>query len=1290
MRLLTHSLYICLFCSFNLAAQELQPGWGNEKVENQTPTRSRVILNGLWQFAPDGTTAAPEAASREWGLKHVPGAWANNHWRMQLRESIHRPGEGDRWQDIEWKELASAWYRRDLTIPADWNGSAILLAFERVSTDATVFINSKEVGQIAWPFGKVDITEAVTPGETANLEVRVVATTDAEEVLNFMATADSQVFKEKAKLNTRGLIGEVFLERRPKGAFIDDVFVITSIRENEVTIRVEVDGVPEGTELSLTAEMLDEKGKVEKSFRKKAPAPAPNTPLEVSWDWADPRLWDLGEPHLYTLKLRVQGDGMDDTYAQRFGFREFWIEGRDFFLNGRKVNFRPINPADGDATGNVALTRNHVRRYLEKGYNIGELWPIDHFQRGSLHYRDIWQEMADEEGFALIGNLPRINNFVRNKKWQFIWNDEKKERYRKLVEKEIKRFRNHPSILWWVNSANYFGHHRDQDPRAIGRHIDGLHPGWVQGKNAGLESHAVIKDFDPTRPVATHQGGEVGDVYMPNTYFNFFPLQDREEWLSDYVLNGTMPYLPVEFGTPLHCSFMRGKTHFGANIRTEPLLSEYAAIYLGPEAYETEPEAYRNDIASTFKEDQLYGNWQNRRSMITAPSFQAIQDLFIRNTWRSWRTWGISGGMIPWANGQGWAATDQSHQPTPSAEPFTPGHRGTHLPAEIAIKRHLFDAPGWERLLAADTMEEVNGPTLAWIAGSPEAFTEKNHSYRAGQEVSKQAVLLNDLNEDADYAMQWEAFVDGKSVATGEAQGRVATAEKVKLPISFTLPEALAAKTDGEIRLQARIGDREHEDTFAFRTFPNPGPLTVQASLDDPTGKTKAMLEAIGVQLESMPLGEAPLHLIGREALGTDQPLSDEVKAFAEKGGTVLVMIQDRDWYGKVPGLRLAEHLSRRAFPLTPEDPAIANLDTTDLRDWSAESTLVEAYPDYTAKDITQGKHRIPYWGWRWGSRGTVSSAMLEKPHHSAWTPLVEGEFDLAYSPLLELPVGEGRILLSTFDLEDQAPDTSAAAQLARQLLTRSQGPVEQEPTPLSTWDSLWANLGWEKAAPPSPAPKQPAPKLAPRQTVAYLGSEAGAKLLASMGAAFEQVDALPAKPQLLVVEDLAQVNHAKLQDYAAKGGHVLVLRQEKSSPGFTVTEKEKVGQFQLPPAWPEARGLSSSELRTRVDVTAPLIQEQEGLEVASGGWLAREPVGEGVIVYSQLDPRALPADEQTYHRYTRWRHTRALAQLLGNLGGQFKSDSRLFGRSQDSSPYHLDYIDDFERGDDPYRYFRW
>ena len=49
--------------------------------------------------------------------------------------------------------------------------------------------------------------------------------------------------------------------------------------------------------------------------------------------------------------------------------------------------------------------------------------------------------------------------------------------------------------------------------------------------------------------------------------------------------DGEMPISMVEFGTPMDCTFRRGRDGFTSNITSEPLLTEYVAIYFGNEAY---------------------------------------------------------------------------------------------------------------------------------------------------------------------------------------------------------------------------------------------------------------------------------------------------------------------------------------------------------------------------------------------------------------------------------------------------------------------------------------------------------------------------------------------------------------------------------------------------------------------------------------------------------------------------------------------------------------------------------
>jgi hypothetical protein len=155
-----------------------------------------------------------------------------------------------------------------------------------------------------------------------------------------------------------------------------------------------------------------------------------------------------------------------------------------------------------------------------------------------------------------------------------------------------------------------------------------------------------IKAADPTRPVFIHNGGSVGDIYTINNYLNFIPLQEREEWLSAYARNGDMPLMYVEFGTPVNISMMRGRNGFQRAYVSESWLTEFASIYLGNDAYKLEPADYRKRVAEIFIKDQTYQWSQQMRERDYAPSWMRLQDLFISNTWRSWRTMGMTGGMI--------------------------------------------------------------------------------------------------------------------------------------------------------------------------------------------------------------------------------------------------------------------------------------------------------------------------------------------------------------------------------------------------------------------------------------------------------------------------------------------------------------------------------------------------------------------------------------------------------------------------------------------------------------------
>ncbi len=168
-----------------------------------------------------------------------------------------------------------------------------------------------------------------------------------------------------------------------------------------------------------------------------------------------------------------------------------------------------------------------------------------------------------------------------------------------------------------------------------------------------------------------------------NCYLDLMPLQEREDWLSAWAESGEMPISMVEFGTPMDCTFRRGRHGFDSNITSEPLLTEFAAIYFGADAYSSEEPKYRQYLHDLFRGGMLYGSSENRLDEYA--NNHKIQQLYRINTWRSWRTAGLSGGLRTWS---------------------------------------------WMQ----DALEEINGPTLAWIAGPPGAYTAKDHHFSAGQQ----------------------------------------------------------------------------------------------------------------------------------------------------------------------------------------------------------------------------------------------------------------------------------------------------------------------------------------------------------------------------------------------------------------------------------------------------------------------------------------------------------------------------------------------------------------------------
>jgi beta-galactosidase len=1203
--------------------------WDQTNIVTVNAKREQVSLAGIWRFIPaaEGSAEPPE---RGWAYIKVPGSWQRSRGRSA---DLVAPGGGPLWDLYDGARVARAWYARQVPIPAQWQGRAISLRFDRVCTDALVYVNGTECGPIAWPWGSVDITSAVTPGRTADVRVLVAAIADAEQVGTFWQNAFLNVSYAPASLRSRGLTGGVFLESRAAEARVTDVFVRTSTRKMEIALDVELTGVKQAGPVHVVADMLDEKGEVQKSFAADATVAAQETQtVTVSWPWADPRLWDVGQPNLYTLRLTVQGAGLDDEYDQEFGFREFWIDGRQFYLNGTVIHLRQPCFHNGP--------RGQV------GDIFAEMGNGNVDTRGDTADSSRSLDDADRKGYLVAQYILNANKFMMASRGRFVWEQSKQRAFDRAAV-WMRHYRNHPSVVMWIAGFNFFNSADDADPRHIGR------SGWGQDDErwrrlmvAGQEMFDGLRKLDPTRVYYSHAGAYTGDVYTMNCYLDLLPLQEREDWLSAWAESGAMPVAMVEFGTPMDCTYRRGHHGFESNITSEPLLTEFAAIYFGADAYAAEEPKYRQYLHDLFRSGMLYQSSENRLDEYA--NNHKIQQLYRVNTWRSWRTAGLPGGLRTWS---------------------------------------------WMQ----DALQETNGPTLAWIAGPPGAYTAKDHHFRPGQKIEKQIVLINDTRQPRNFTAAWTATVDGKEVDQGRMQGSLAVSEMRFLPFQFIAPAVEAGdRAEGQLTLAATIGEATHQDTFAFRVFGEDRPGTGDIAVVDPNGMTGKMLADLGYRTHPWNGAAAPLVVIGRNALKDDATVAARLEPYVRAGGRALVCAQDPEWMTRALGWRVCPKVARRVFPV--DSQFARDVDADDLRDWTGSSSLIAAYPEYVGDYLRGNERDQPYAGWHWGNRGGVSSTAIEKPHRSGWRPLLECEFDLAYTPLMELDYGRGRLTVCTLDLEDHVALDPAARRLAGRL------------------------MDYALHAPLSPQASK----------VVYLGGAAGAAWLDRIGVSYQLSTTLDTDAGLLLIGPDATLDTTTLTAYLQKGGKAFFLPRAQADGWLDAIPARAADRFAgslSVPQWPEARGLSGSDLRWRCYLDNPPWLLSEGVEIGADGLIGRKVVGQGVALFCQVDPDRFQADEKTYFRYTRWRSTRAVAQLLANLGATFAGDNQIFQpvgfagklgwsvgpngdragpqatgprggsetsanpQPQDAGPlgsYCPDYRTDFPMGDNPYRYYRW
>ena len=465
-------------------------------------TRERKNLNGLWQFALDpngqGQTdswyADPLADAREMA---VPASFNDIAADAAVRDYF-----GD------------VWYQRAVWVPRGWEGRRIVLHFESATHRATVWVNETEVVSHEGgytPF-EADITDHVTPGQ----QVRITALVN--NTLHWQSIPPGVIEETPAGkrqrywhdfFNYAGIHRNVWLYTTNPAHFTD------------VTITTDLDGADGVITYADQAENAD--ALETKVILRDAEGQEIVTGGGVSGTLSVPNVhrWAPGDGYLYDLELQlIDGDTVVDSYHQSVGVRTVKVDGIRFLINDEPFYFTGF----GKHEDLPVIGKGHNDPYLLHDFELLKWIGANSFRTSHYPYAEDVIDYADRQGIVLIDETAAVGlnmglgggifggqGYVTFSSETV--NDVTRDVHAQAIRELIARDKNHPSVVIW-SIAN----EPESDTEGAENYFRPLFD--------------VAREADPTRPVgfvnvmlAPHgkcRVSQFGDVLMLNRYYGWY------------------------------------------------------------------------------------------------------------------------------------------------------------------------------------------------------------------------------------------------------------------------------------------------------------------------------------------------------------------------------------------------------------------------------------------------------------------------------------------------------------------------------------------------------------------------------------------------------------------------------------------------------------------------------------------------------------------------------------------------------------------------------------------------
>ena len=489
------------------------PGTGAEYLDKKQ-SMNYMSLDGTWKFnwvanADQRPTDfyKTDLDDSKWKNIQMPGNWEMLGYGQPEYVNVGFAWRGHFDQQppaVPTKDNHVGSYRREINIPANWDGKRVIAHFGSVTSNIYLYVNGKFAGyaedsKVAAEF---DITPFLKKGKN------LIA-------FQTFRWCDGSWCEDQDFWRLSGPARENYLYARSKEHRLLDVRVETELKNNykdgalNITAKVQGNTLayfglydPDGKEVIVTGTDNVKNGVAKYQLRVK-----------------NVRKWSAETPNLYTLVVSpIQNGGMYSPYEiiqVKVGFRKVEIKNKQLLVNGQPVLLKGANrhEMDPDEGYNVSEKRMIQDIMMMKRLNINAV--------RTCHYPDDsrWYDLCDKYGLYVVAEANQESH-------GFQYGDDaaaKKPEFAKQImernQHNVSMFYNHPSIITW----------------SMGNET-------VMGDNF-IQAYKWIKSQDKTRPVQYEQArrGEGTDIFCPM----YYPVSACEKYAKDP--NSPMPLIQCEY-----------------------------------------------------------------------------------------------------------------------------------------------------------------------------------------------------------------------------------------------------------------------------------------------------------------------------------------------------------------------------------------------------------------------------------------------------------------------------------------------------------------------------------------------------------------------------------------------------------------------------------------------------------------------------------------------------------------------------------------------------------------------